>query len=81
MVPSLPAIKAAILSTVFALVLAAMLFVPSWFVFAFLSRLITGRIHLITYLLAGAGAVWFFGFSFRMIFEYLRDGFSRQVSG
>ncbi len=77
----LPTIKASILSTVFALVLAAMVFVPSWFVLAFLSRLITGRIHFLTFIVAGTGAVWFFQFTFRMAFSYLRDGFSRQLSG
>jgi hypothetical protein len=75
----LPTLKAAVLSTLFAVVLAAMLFVPTWFVLAFLSRLITGRIHLIAFILPGAGAVWFFSFSFRMAFSYLREGFSRQA--
>ena len=79
---SLPSstIKAAALSTLFSIVLAAMVFVPSWFVLAFFSRLIVGRIHVITFVLAGAGAVWFLQFTFRMVFAYLRDGFSRQVS-
>ncbi len=80
MTQPLPTIKAAILSIIFALVLAAMVFVPTWFVLAFFSRLITGRIHLLTFALAGAGAVCFFGFSFRMAFAYLREGFSRQLS-
>ncbi len=76
----LPTIKAAVLSILFALVLGAMVFVPTWFVLAFVSRLITGRIHLLTFVLAGVGAICFFGFSFRMAFFYLREGFSRQVS-
>lgn len=71
--------KAAILAVLFAVVLSLMVFVPTWFVLAFLSRLITGRIHLATFVLAGAGALLFLVWVFRMAFSYFRSGFSRGV--
>jgi len=63
-------LKAAVISAVFAVPLGAMLFVPLWFVLAFLSRLITGRIHPATFVLAGVAAAAFMVWVFRLAFGY-----------
>jgi len=70
-------VKAAVIAALFAVPLAAMLFVPLWFVLAFLSRLITGQIHRATFVLAGAAATAFMVWVFRMAFGYFRKGFLR----
>jgi hypothetical protein len=70
-------LKAAVISGLFALALAIMLFVPVWFVLAFLSRLATGEIHRVTFILAGAGAATFMLWVFRLAFAYFRRGYAR----
>jgi hypothetical protein len=65
-------LKAAATSGVFAVGLAAMLSVPVWFVLAVVSRLITGEIHWVTFVLAGAGAAAFMVWVFRLAFGYFR---------
>jgi inner membrane protein involved in colicin E2 resistance len=72
-------IRAALLSAIFALTLAVMVFVPVWFVLSFISRLFTSRIHPVTYGLAGVAAGVFFVFVFRMAFEYFRRGSKREI--
>jgi len=68
MARKLAKVKAAAIAAVFAVPLGVMLFVPLWFVLAFLSRLITGQIHRATFVLAGVAAaafmVWVFGLAF-----------------
>jgi hypothetical protein len=70
-------IKAAAIGILLAVPLGAMLFVPLWFVLAFLSRLATGRIHVATFALAGLAALVFAGWVFRIAFAYFRKGFLR----
>ncbi len=70
-------VKAALLAALFAVPLGAMLFVPLWFVLAFLSRLITGQIHRATFVLAGVAAAVFTVWVFRMAFGHFRKGFMR----
>ncbi len=70
--------KAAIIATLFAVPLAAMVAVPVWFVLAFLSRIITGGIHPTTFVIAGAAAVVFMVWVFRMVFDYFRAGYARD---
>jgi len=72
MTSSITTVRAALLSAIFALTLAVMVFVPVWFVLSFISRLFTGTIHPVTYGLAGVAATVFFIFVFRMAFEYFR---------
>jgi hypothetical protein len=71
--------KAAIIAAVFAASLGAMLFVPLWFVQAFLSRLITGQVHRATFMLAGIGAAVFMVWVFRLAFGYFRKGYTRET--
>jgi hypothetical protein len=66
--------KAAAIAGIFAVGLAAMVFVPVWFVLAFISRLATGEIHRATFVLAGAGAAAFMVWVFRLAFGYFRKG-------
>ena len=79
MAQKLATVKAAAIATVFAVPLGAMLFVPVWFVLAFLSRLITGQIHRITFVSAALAAAAFMVWVFRLVFEYFRKGFSRET--
>ena len=72
-------VKAALISALFALVLAVMLFVPVWFVLAFLSRLMTGQIRSVTFVLAGAGAIFFLLWVFRLAFGYFQKGYRQQA--
>jgi hypothetical protein len=69
--------KAAVIAAVFAAPLGAMVFVPLWFVLAFLSRLITGQIHPATFILAGLAAAAFMVWVFRLAFSYFRKGTRR----
>ncbi|MFZ3210468.1 MAG: hypothetical protein WA188_03060 [Terriglobales bacterium] len=62
--------KAAAIAAVFAVTLGVMMFVPLWFVLAFLSRLITGQIHRATFVLAGVAAAAFMVWVFRLAFSY-----------
>jgi len=73
------AIKAAAIGVLFAVPLGAMLFVPLWFVLAFLSRLVTGQIHRATFVLAGIAAVVFMVWVYRLVFAYFRKGFQRRT--
>ena len=66
------------MGVLFAVPLGAMLFVPLWFVLAFLSRLATGRIHRVTFVLAGVAAATFMVWVFRLAYGYLRSGYSRS---
>lgn len=63
------------IAALFAVPLGAMLFVPLWFVMAFLSRLITGQIHWATFVLAGIAAVVFMVWVYRLVFGYFRNGY------
>ena len=72
-------VKAAVIATVFAVPLGAMLFVPLWFVLAFLSRLVTGQIHWATFVLAGVAAGVFMIWVFRLAFAHFRKGFRRMT--
>ena len=71
-------VKAAVIAALFAVPLGAMLFVPLWFVLAFLSRLITGQIHRATFVLAGVAAAAFMVWVFRLVFGYFRKGYTRK---
>jgi hypothetical protein len=71
-------VKAAVIAALFAAPLGAILFVPLWFVLAFLSRLITGQIHRATFVLAGVAAATFMVWVFRLAFGYFRKGYARQ---
>ena len=75
----LATVKAALIGVVFAVPLGAMLFVPLWFVMAFLSRLVTGRIHPATFVLAGLMAAVFMVWVFRLAFGYFRKRFLRRT--
>ncbi|HYY68551.1 MAG TPA: hypothetical protein VE734_02380 [Terriglobales bacterium] len=74
----LATVKAALIAVVFAAPLGAMLFVPLWFVLAFLSRLLTGQIHPATFVLAGLAAAVFTVWVFRLAFGYFRKGYVRS---
>jgi hypothetical protein len=71
-------IKAAAIGALFAVPLGAMLFAPLWFVLAFLSRLVTGRIHRATFVLAGVAGATFMVWVFRLAYGYFRRGYSRS---
>ena len=71
-------VKAGIIAALFALPLGAMLFVPVWFVMAFVSRLASGRVHAVTFVIAGIAAVVFAFWVFRMAFGYFREGHRRS---
>ena len=71
-------IKAAAMGVLFAAPLGAMLFVPLWFVLAFLSRLVSGRIHRATFVLAGVVGATFMLWVFRQAYGYFRRGYSRS---
>ena len=71
------AIKAAIMGVLFAVPLGAMLFVPLWFVLAFLGRLVTGQIPRATFMLAGVVAAGFAVWVFWLALGYFRRGFLR----
>ncbi|HYN15638.1 MAG TPA: hypothetical protein VES66_07615 [Terriglobales bacterium] len=71
-------VKAAVIAALFAAPLGAMLFVPLWFVLAFLSRLISGQIHWATFVLAGIAAATFMVWVFRLVFGYFRKGYTRS---
>lgn len=75
----LATVRAALIGAVFAVPLGAMLFVPLWFVLAFLSRLLAGRIHPATFVLAGLAAAAFMVWVFRLAFGYFRKGFLRRT--
>ncbi len=77
MAQKLATVKAALIAALFAVPLGAMLFVPLWFVMAFLSRLITGQIHRATFVLAGVAAAVFMVWVFRLAFGHFRKGFTR----
>ncbi|MBV9087736.1 MAG: hypothetical protein JOY79_09645 [Acidobacteriaceae bacterium] len=66
------------MSSIFAVTLAIMVFVPLWFVFSVINRLFTPRIHPVTFGLAGVGAAVFFVFVFRIAFEYFRNRPTRE---
>ena len=70
-------VKAGAVAALFAVPLGVMLFVPLWFVMAFLSRLATGQIRQATFVLAGIAAAGFMVWVFRMAFGYFRKGFTR----
>jgi hypothetical protein len=72
------AMKAAVLAALFAIPLGAMLFVPVWFVLAFVSRLAIGQVHRATFVLAGIAAGVFAVWVFTMAFGYFRRGYSRS---
>jgi len=74
----LDTVKAAVLAVLFAVVLAIMFFVPVWFVMAFFSRLFSGQIHRLTFFVAGAGAVVFLVWVFRLAYRYFRQGYWRR---
>ncbi len=78
MAHKLATVKAAAIAVLFAAPLGAMLFVPLWFVLAFLSRLITGQIHWATFVLAGFAAAAFMVWVFRLAFGYFRKGYTRS---
>jgi len=73
MARKLATVKAAAIAAVFAAPLGVMLFVPLWFVLAFLSRLITGQIHRATFALAGVAAATFVVWVFRLAFSYFQS--------
>ena len=77
MARKLATVKAAAIAALFAAPLGAMLFVPLWFVLAFLSRLMTGQIHRATFVLAGVAATAFMVWVFRLAFGYFRKGYMR----
>jgi hypothetical protein len=66
-------LKAGIMAALFALPVGAILFVPVWFVLAFISRLTTGQVHRATFVFAGIAAVAFAAWVFRMAFGYFRE--------
>ena len=68
----LASVKAALIAAVVAVPLSVMVFVPVWFVLAFLSRLATGRIHRVTLVVAGVAAAAFMVWVFRMAFWHFR---------
>jgi hypothetical protein len=72
-------LRAALLSAIFGLTLAVMVFVPVWFILSFVSRLFTQHIHPVTFVLAGAAALAFFVFVFRMAFEHFRNAADREA--
>ena len=78
MTSRLATVKAVAIGAVFAVPLGAMLFVPLWFVLAFLSRLVTERIHPATFVLAGLAAAAFMVWVFRLAFGYFRKGYTRS---
>jgi len=78
MAQKLATVKAALIAGLFAVPLGAMLFVPLWFVLAFLSRLITGQIHRATFVMAGVAAASFMVWVFRLAFGYFRKGYIRS---
>ncbi len=80
MAQKLATAKAAVIAAVFAAPLGAMVFVPLWFVLAFLSRLLTGQIHRATFVLAGVAAAAFMVWVFRLVFGYFRKGLTRDRS-
>ncbi|HEV8523162.1 MAG TPA: hypothetical protein VGQ71_01575 [Terriglobales bacterium] len=65
-------LKAAVLSALASLVFSIMVYVPVWFVLAFISRLATGQVHLVTFVLAGVGALAFLVWVFRLVFAIFR---------
>ncbi len=75
MAQELATVKAAVIAALFAVPLGAMVFVPLWFVLAFLSRLITGQVHRATFVLAGVAAAAFMVWVFRLAFGYFRKGY------
>ena len=68
----LASIKAALIAAFVALPLGVMVFVPLWFVLAVLSRLTTGHIHRVTFVVAGVAAAAFMVWVFRMAFSHFR---------
>jgi hypothetical protein len=76
--PKTATVKAAMIAALLAVPLGAMVFVPLWFVLAFLSRLITGQIHRTTFVLAGVAAGVFMVWVFRLAFGYFRKGYIRS---
>ena len=68
-------VKAVLIAALIAIPLGAMLFVPLWFVLAFVSRLITGQVHRATFVVAGLVAAGFMVWVFRMAFAYFRKGY------
>jgi protein-S-isoprenylcysteine O-methyltransferase Ste14 len=68
----LASVKAAAIATLVAIPLGVMVFVPLWFVLAVLSRLTTGQIHRVTFVVAGIAAAAFMVWVFRMAFSHFR---------
>jgi len=68
-------LMAALIAAVFAIPLGAMLFVPLWFVMAFINRLVTGEIHRATFVLAGVPAAAFMVWVFGMAFGYFSKAY------
>jgi hypothetical protein len=71
-------LKAAIMAALFPLPLGAVLFVPVWFVMAFISRLASDRVCRVTFVIAGIAAVFFALWVFRMAFGHFREGHRRS---
>ena len=69
--------KATVSGVLFAVPLGAMVFVPLWFVLAFFSRLATGHVHRLTFVLAGIAAAGFMVWVFRLAFGYFCRGYLR----
>jgi len=69
---TLASVKAALIAAVLAVPLGAMVFVPLWFVLAFLSRLTTGQIYRATFIVAGLAAAAFMVWVFRLVFSYFQ---------
>jgi len=72
MASRLASVKAAFIAVVVAVPLGVMVFVPLWFVLAFLSRLTTGQIHRVTFFVAGVAAAAFMVWVFRMAFFHFQ---------
>jgi len=72
----LATVKAALIAALFAVPLGMMLFVPLWFVLAFLSRLITGQIYRATFVMAGVAAAVFMVWVYRLVFGHFRKEYA-----
>lgn len=68
-------VKAALIAALFAVPLGAMVFVPLWFVAAFVSRLLTRQVHRSTFIVAGIVAAAFMVWVFRMALGYFRKAY------
>jgi len=72
-------LKSALIAALFAVPLGAMVFVPLWFVLAFVSRLMTGHIHWVTFLLAGLAAISFIIWVSYLVFGHFRKALTRKM--